>query len=94
MNGPDLLQWLPAVLTLIAWPAVVVLIVVCVLVLTPPGQQAAVLAGVADLVRAARSRSGPDAHPDQPCGVPDTPPDDALDPTGQVDQGARLGTGP
>lgn len=56
MNGPDLGAWLPAVLAVAAWPIVVVLVVVCVLVLAPPGQQAAVLAGVADLVRAVRGR--------------------------------------
>ncbi|GAA2536828.1 hypothetical protein [Pseudonocardia hydrocarbonoxydans] len=58
MNAPDLAAWLPAVLAVAAWPIVVVLVVVVVLVLAPPGQQAAVLAGVADLVRAVRSRPG------------------------------------
>lgn len=48
-------QWWPAVVAVAAWPAGIVVIVVAVLLLAPRDRQAAVLTGIAELVRAVRS---------------------------------------
>lgn len=58
MSVVDLAQWLPAMLAVTAWPVSVVLVVLAVLVLAPRKRQGAVLASVAELVRAARARPG------------------------------------
>lgn len=90
MSVVDLAQWLPAVLALAAWPASVVLVVLAVLVLAPRKRQAAVLASVAELVRAARARPGSSctdcgAHPAPSEGSPGSAaPDEAI--------GARRGS--
>lgn len=49
-------QWLPAVIAVAAWPVGIVVMVLGVL-LVPRGQQVAVLAGIAEVIRAARART-------------------------------------
>jgi hypothetical protein len=50
-------QWLPAVIAVAAWPVGIVVMVLGVLLLVPRGQQVAVLAGIAEVIRAARART-------------------------------------
>lgn len=47
-----------AILTVTAWPAGIVVLVVVALILAPRDQQAAVLNAVAEVVRAARGKGG------------------------------------
>ena len=51
------MQWLPAVAAVAAWPAGIVLMVLDVLVLVPRNSQVAVLAAIAEVIRAARGKS-------------------------------------
>lgn len=51
-------QWLAPVLAFVAWPVVVIVVVLAALVLTRGNQRPAVLAGIADVIRAARGMEG------------------------------------
>lgn len=51
-------QWLVPVLAFVAWPVVVIVVVLAALVLTRGNQRPAVLAGIADVIRAARGKEG------------------------------------
>ena len=53
----------PAVIAVAAWPVGIMVMVLGVLLLVPRGQQVAVLAGIAEVIRAARARTaiGPPA---------------------------------
>jgi len=59
-------QWLPAVIAVAAWPVGIMLMVLGVLLLVPRGQQVAVLAGIAEVIRAARARTAI-SPPASPC---------------------------
>jgi len=67
-------QWLPVVLAVAAWPAAVAVMVLAVVTLVPSAQQAAVLAGIAEILRAVRGKtpdaSAPVARGRPPEGVP------------------------
>lgn len=57
MNADSVGQWLPAIIGLAAWPLGVLVIVVVVVAAVPAEHQPKVLAGIAELVRAVRSRT-------------------------------------
>lgn len=56
-------QWLAPVLAFVAWPVVVIVVVLAALVLTRDNQRPAVLAGIADVIRAARGKEGTPVSP-------------------------------